>query len=363
MNDTDSYSQLFFFYSVPDKTILFSSLPLELFFESPIDLNDEPIFIKSFTGNDTEGLVKEWQACLHLKEKESRKFSFIANKANEDLFVYDFNVLGISLPTLTDATLLLFCGKKIPANNTRSLKDKSASNYQKDYAEFIELAAHDLDAPLRKLSVLIDRMVMKLDTVSDIQDYITRIQACLSDMRTMIDSLLMLSGFSAMATKDDYCDIEKIVMNAANDLQKQEQKKITLISSSLPVIQGDSEQYEQLFKNILANAIRFSKKDILPVIEIKSEPLRTDEVKKNNLREHKVYFRITIQDNGIGFRQEYSEMIFNPFVRLNGKSEYPGNGIGLAICKKIVENHHGIIYAEGDENTGARFVLILPQAN
>ena len=363
MNGTESYSQLFFFYSVPDKTILFSSLPLELFFESAIDLNNEPIFIKSFTGNDTESLVKEWQACLHLKEKESRKFSFTANKANEDSFVYDFNVLGISLPTLIDASLLLFCVKKIPASNTSPLKNKSASNYQKDYAEFIELAAHDLDAPLRKLSVLIDRMIMRIDPVKDIQDYITRIQACLSDMRTMIDSLSILSGFSAVGTKEDTCDIEKIVTKTRNDLQKQEQNKITVISSSLPVIKGDSEQYEQLFKNLLANAIRFSKKDILPVIEIKSEPVRTEEVKRFNLREDKVYFRITIKDNGIGFRQEYSEMIFNPFVRLNGKSEYPGNGIGLAICKKIVENHHGIIYAEGDENSGAVFIVILPQAN
>jgi len=363
MNDTGSYSQLFFFYSVPDKAILFSSLPLDLFFESPIDLNNEPIFIESFSGNDTERLVNEWNACLHLKEKESRDFSFIADNANENSFVYNFNVLGISLPSLTHASLLLFCVKKIPVNNIGPLKDKSASNYQKDYAEFIELAAHDLDAPLRKLSVLIDRMVMRIDPVSDIGDYNTRIQACLSDMRSMIDSLSVLAGFSSMVTKNDTCEIEKIITKTTNDLQKQEQNKITITSSSLPVLQGDSEQYELLFKNLLANAIRFHKKDILPIIEIRSESLSTEEIKRFNLGEHKVYFRITIKDNGIGFRQDYSDIIFNPFVRLNGKSEYPGNGIGLSICKKIVENHHGIIYAEGDENSGARFVLILPQAN
>jgi len=363
MNDIGSYSQLFFFYSVPDKAILFSSLPLDLFFELPIDLNNEPIFIKGFSGNDTESLVKEWNACLHLKEKESRKFSFIANKAIEDSFVYDFNVLGISLPSLTHASLLLFCVKKMPVNNIGPLKDKSASNYRKDYAEFIELAAHDLDAPLRKLSVLIDRMVMRIDPVTDIGDYNTRIQACLSDMRSMIDSLSVLARFSSMVTKNDTCEIEKIITKTTNDLQKQEQNKITITSSSLPVLQGDSEQYELLFKNLLANAIRFRKKDILPIIEIRSESLSTEEINRFNLGEHKVYFRITIKDNGIGFRQDYSDIIFNPFVRLNGKSEYPGNGIGLSICKKIVENHHGIIYAEGDENSGARFVLILPQAN
>jgi signal transduction histidine kinase len=129
------------------------------------------------------------------------------------------------------------------------------------------------------------------------------------------------------------------------------------------VLQGDSEQYELLFKNLLSNAIRFCKKDKLPIIEIRSESLSTEEIKRFNLGEHKIYYRITIKDNGIGFGEEYSEIIFNPFVRLNGKSEYPGNGIGLSICKKIVENHHGIIYAEGDENSGARIVLILPQAN
>lgn len=364
MNDTDPYTQLYFFYNIRNKDILFSSLPFGSFFGSPLDLTSDPIFIKSFTGNDTESLLKEWRACLHLKEKETRKFSFIANTENGKSFLFDFNVLGISMPSLSDELVLLFDVKKILKSDTLPVKDKSTSDYKKDYAEFVELAAHDLDAPLRKLSVLVDRLITRIGSENDVQNYITRIQTCLADMRSMIDSLSILSGFTGLDSKDDECDIEKMVHEIINDLQKQEpEKKINVITSSLPVIQGDSLQYKQLFRNLLVNAIRFSKKDILPAVEIKSQQVRTEEVKKFNLDEGKAYFRIMISDNGIGFRQEYAEVIFNAFVRLNGKSEYPGNGIGLAICKKIVENHCGIIYAEGDENIGTRFIIILPQAN
>ncbi|HKZ65211.1 MAG TPA: ATP-binding protein [Chitinophagaceae bacterium] len=363
MNDTDSYSALIFLYNIQHKEILFSSLSFQLFFGSSPDLQDDPVFIKSFAGNDTESLLQEWQASLHLKEKENRKFSFISNTSDGNPFLFDFNVFGISLPSFSDESLLLVYVKKVLLKGATPVNDKSASDYQKDYAEFIELAVHDLDAPLRKLSVLIDKMTAKIDPVNDIYDYTTRIQACLSDMRSMIDSLSTLAGLAGVKTQHNSCDIEKIVREAIYDLQKEKQNKIVIVSSSLPAIHGDCEQYKQLIRNLLLNAIRFSKKDILPAIEIKSELVKTEEIKKFNLEQNKVYFKITIADNGIGFRQEYAEIIFNPFVRLNGKSEYPGNGIGLAICKKIVENHHGIIYAEGDENKGARIILILPQAN
>src|SRR3989337_3812286 len=113
MNDTDSYSALIFLYNIQHKEILFSSLSFQLFFGSSPDLQDDPVFIKSFAGNDTESLLQEWQASLHLKEKENRKFSFISNTSDGNPFLFDFNVFGISLPSFSDESLLLVYVKKV----------------------------------------------------------------------------------------------------------------------------------------------------------------------------------------------------------------------------------------------------------
>lgn len=363
MNEDNSYTSLFFFYSTKDKEILFSSLPLDSFFGSSIDLQKEPPFLHAFKGNDTENITKEWQSCLQLKEKETRNFSFNTVTANNNSLLFDFSVLSIGPSSFSDSTGLLVHIKKTLPGQPLYLQNKSASNYQKDYAEFIELAAHDLDAPLRKLSVLIERLVNKINPGSDdVAGYITRIQTCLSDMRSMIDSLSLLSGFSGLVQKNETCDTDAIVRETIEELlpETQDRKNVT-ITSSLPGLQGNRIQYRELFRNLIRNAILFSKSETIPVIELHSTLLSPEEREYFNLPAGSAYYKIVIADNGIGFRQEYSEKIFQPFIRLHGKSEYPGHGMGLAICKKIVENHRGIIYAEGNASEGARFILILPQ--
>ena len=178
----------------------------------------------------------------------------------------------------------------------------------------------------------------------------------------MIDGLSLLADVTALVPKNDTCSIDEIVREIIEELLSQEQdRKNVTITSPLPLLQGSRTQYRQLFKNLLKNAILFGKSGTISAIEIRAEELPVDEKKYFDLPDNSSYFKITIADNGIGFRQEYAEKIFQPFVRLHGKSEYPGHGIGLAICKKIVSNHQGIIYAEGNTNEGARFMLILPQ--
>ena len=362
MHVDNSYAPLFFFYSTRGKEIVFSNLSLESFFGSPGDLKKEPSFLNAFNDNDTENLAKEWQSCLQLKEKETRNFSFNTVAANNNSLIFDFSALCIGPSSFSDSPGLLVHVKKTLTTLPSSIQNKSASNYQKDYAEFIELAAHDLDAPLRKLSVLIDRLVNKIDPVDDIAGYITRIQTCLSDMRSMIDSLSLLAGITTLVPENNTCSIDDIVRETIEELLPKEQdRKNVKVTSPLPALLGDSTQYKQLFRNLLRNAILFGKNETISSIELYSELLSPEEKKYFNLPGNHTYFKIVIADNGIGFRQEYSERIFQPFVRLHGKSEYPGHGIGLAICKKIVGNHQGIIYAEGNTNEGARFILILPQ--
>jgi signal transduction histidine kinase len=240
-------------------------------------------------------------------------------------------------------------------NPDQSLQDE----YRKEYAEFIALAVHELDTPLRKLSVLIDRLKTNTALGNAGDPYLPRIELCLADMRTLINTLSGLSNCASTKRKSKACDLGRLVEKLAQDIPLLQQEG-TLNMSSLPVISGDPEQFELLFRNLLENAARFKKKEKKTCVDIHIETLFEDERESFALKQDRIYYKIVISDNGIGFPAEYANEIFKPFVRLHGKSDYPGNGIGLALCKKIMENHEGIIYAESPENEGARFILILP---
>jgi len=158
------------------------------------------------------------------------------------------------------------------------------------------------------------------------------------------------------------CDLHLIVNQVLEMMNEEIEGKHTLIQTDhLPVVYGNSFQYEQLFKNLFENAMKFSKKNIPVKIDVRTNMVTSEEKILFALKSDKKYYRIDITDNGIGFNQSYAEKIFEPFVRLHPKSQYEGSGLGLTICKKIVTNHNGIIYAEGNEKEGSRFVLFLPE--
>ncbi|MEI9807008.1 MAG: ATP-binding protein [Bacteroidota bacterium] len=233
---------------------------------------------------------------------------------------------------------------------------------EKDYADLIDMAVHDLDAPLRKLSLLVEMLVGKLSPDKDIQSYIGRIENCVGDMRSLIDELSVLAGINTGKKVITACNMDTIARRALQELPVRVNEKEAIVANfSLPEIEGDAGYYTLLFKNLLGNSIKFSAPDKIPEIHIQSSVLSAEEKERFNLPGEQVYHKIVITDNGIGFKKENAEKIFHPFVRLHGKSKFPGNGIGLAICKKIMDIHHGIIYAEGRENEGARFTLVLPE--
>jgi light-regulated signal transduction histidine kinase (bacteriophytochrome) len=238
------------------------------------------------------------------------------------------------------------------------------NNDKKEYIEFIESAIHDLDAPLRKLSFFSEKLSQKLKNVSQdgVQEYLSRMQSCVSDMRMTIEGLSVLTQVTTDSTEMIACNLENIAKEAWKDLQQYaEEKKAIINFNPLPVIEGDPNQLRQLFKNLFENAVKFGKNGIPVTIDVRSGIANAEE--KEQLGLEGSYYEIEISDNGIGFRKEYAEKIFKPFVRLHGRSEFPGNGLGLAICKKIMENHRGVIYANCIENSGACFVLILPKKN
>lgn len=238
-----------------------------------------------------------------------------------------------------------------------------SADLAKEYEEFIHLAAHDLDAPLRKLTVLIERMKEKIKPGTEGTEYLPRIESNLGDMRDMIDGLLKLARtYSATAIQSN-TDLDKMIRNINETFRKKNtDREINIEMNTLPVIKGDPEAYHQLFYNLLENAVCFSKPGLPISISITSAEATPEEKKRHLLQNGIIFYKIIIRDKGIGFKQEDAEKIFHPFVRLHGKSEYPGSGIGLAVCKKIVESYRGVIYGEGTENEGAGFILFLPQS-
>ncbi len=347
--------QLCLFYNSITNGISFSSSSPDSFFETRLNLLQDPPFLDAFSGAAAETLRTEWQACRQLRENGVRNFTISADR--EDAFSeFSFIVMRHGSPYPGDPALLV-------VSVTRTAVSKKTSAPNNEYAEFIELAGHDLDSPLRKLSMLVDRITSKYENTvdEDTLGYVQRARACLSDMRSMIENLSLLARLGNTTRKTGSCDLDSITRAALKDLQEPgSEEKILISTGSLPIVTGDAGQYRQLFVGLLDNAFKFRKKETVAAVEIVSEETTNKEKQLWGLSPGKLYYKIIISDNGIGFRQEHNERIFLPFVRLNGKSEYPGNGIGLAISRKIVENHCGIIHAEGKENFGARFILFLP---
>jgi len=353
----DRPSQLCFFYDAGTGEISFSSEPLDLFFESSLALGQAPPFLNAFKESDANFLRAEWQSCLQLKENQTRNFTI-----HKNFLTFYFTIMGPSQSLVAGQPLMTILAVKLPTPSSKLQEKKAFSLLSEKYNEFIELAAHDLDSPLRKLSMLVERISNKFEAGpdTDMQGYLLRTRACLADMHRMVEDLSLFARLNLPVIKNVACDIEHIITSTWKELPGLPGEKKLIISHPLPVVEGDLSQYRQLFKSLLQNVLKFKKKDLPSEAEVVSEEMTASQKENYSFPPDKIYFRISIRDNGIGFRQEHAEKIFEPFVRLNGKSEYPGSGIGLALSKKIVENHGGINYAEGKENFGAKFTLFLP---
>ena len=184
-----------------------------------------------------------------------------------------------------------------------------------------------------------------------------------SNMRLLIDNLLEFSRTSRHSQSFSTVDINQILKEVEAELElKIEETNASISAGRMPLMEGIPSQIQQLFTNLLGNAIKFRQPDQAPEIRISYEVASDVDKQFHNLNKDRTYYKIIVKDNGIGFEQEYATRIFQIFQRLHGKSEYPGSGIGLAICKKIVDNHQGKIFAESQIGQGARFTIILPES-
>lgn len=229
--------------------------------------------------------------------------------------------------------------------------------------EFASVASHDLQEPLRKISTFGDRLLttQKEYLNEDGKTYLEKIILSSLRMQQMIHDLLSISMISGDKSFQPY-SLEKILAEVLQTLEYQiEENKVIIDSGPLPEANVVPSQFRQLFQNLLSNSLKFARADTKLRVSIVSSIHKPAEVNQFQVSKAPEYLKIIFSDNGIGFNKIFADKIFVIFQRLHSKSEYEGTGIGLAICKKIVENHGGVISASGTLNEGASFTIIIPR--
>ena len=245
----------------------------------------------------------------------------------------------------------------------KKLESKNAELEQKneEITSFAFIASHDMKEPLRKIHTFSDWLVQQeIGMLSETgKKLVEKINFSVNRMETLIDDILVLTKIHSDTHREEDVDLNKILKQVMDEMDEQiRQTQTTINSKKLPSIKGNSNQVFYLFKNLISNAIKFQKPGSVPHITISSEVSKAGDLNLSD--QHEEYVKISFEDNGFGFDQHYSKKIFQVFQRLHGKYEFEGTGIGLAICKKIMENHNGSITAESELGKGSVFNCFFP---
>ena len=230
-------------------------------------------------------------------------------------------------------------------------------NRNKQLEEYAFIASHDLQEPLRKIQIFSDLLERHLDDKRLAQKYIGKITSSSKRMVKLIKGVLQYSQVENIEELFKETDLNEILYNVREEYQLLiEQKKAQVIYSELPLITGIPIQMHQLFSNLMSNALKFSDKE--PVIEITAEKYKTSKSEYAQLSDNKEYWKLVFKDNGVGFDTRYSHQVFKLFKRLD--VNVSGIGIGLALCKRIIEKHKGHIDVATALNEGTTFTIFLP---
>jgi PAS domain S-box-containing protein len=247
--------------------------------------------------------------------------------------------------------------------NQLAQKNIELEKINTELTSFNYIASHDLKEPLRKIKTYSNFIIEKNSgsLTGEVKEYMKRIITATTNMQRLIDDLLAFSRTSSMEKNLSSTDLNELLEEVKGSLKYTiEEHSATIVSDTLPVAKVIPFQFQQLMENIIGNAIKYRKPETTPHVSITYRIASGYDYIPEGAIPSMEYGRISVKDNGIGFNQIYANKIFEIFQRLHGKNEYSGTGIGLAICKKIVENHGGFITAHGSEGEGATFNIFIP---
>ena len=297
------------------------------------------------------------QSGYNLNDAESREM----DGSGKDKYFLN-NLVGV----IEDGNLISAWGTQRDITERKEAEEKlkifnrKLQQSNRELQDFAYVASHDLQEPLRKVQTFGERLQTKYGERLEGGglDYLERMRNAAGRMQTLIQDLLSFSRVTTKAQPFVPVDLETVTREVLSDLEvKIEETGATVKIEPLPTIEADPSQMRQLIQNLVGNALKFHHKDIAPVIKICAQ---AGKINSNGNVAAGDLCQITIKDNGIGFDEKYLDKIFTVFQRLHGRAEYEGSGVGLAVCRKIVERHHGSITAHSAPGEGASFIITLP---
>ncbi len=251
--------------------------------------------------------------------------------------------------TMRDITLQ----KQAAAQLQTYARELERSNLDLD--NFAYVASHDLQEPLRKIQTFSSRLLARYGQELDERgrDYLQRLDSAAARMQSLIQDLLAYSRVGKQSSNFYPVSLAEVMQDVLTDLELQIEAASGQIQvGELPTIEADRTQMRQLFQNLVSNGLKFCQPGVSPIVQVNGRILPNSS--------HPPTLEITVTDNGIGFDEKYLPRLFTMFQRLHGREEYDGTGIGLAICRRIVEHHHGFITARSQPGAGATFIVTLP---
>lgn len=347
-----------------DNRFVFSDNLVRLFGFEAEDFDHHPrSFLKTVHPQDIRMVEDRIAAIAELQHISPFTFRILRNTDKKLLYI-DVTCKIIRDSELGDYFLFILqdATEEVLAKNDIEEKNRILEAKNTELQAFNYFASHDLQEPLRKIQTFISRLKDKeYDRLSDTgKQYLERIESSSGRMRLLIKDLLQFSRTTSAEQVFETADLNQLMYNALEELHHPiEEKKAVIKTESLPVLSMVPFQIQQLFINLISNSLKYSRENVTPEIKVTVGRVESGDeglpVKAGNY-----FYKIVFSDNGIGFEQQYAEKIFTLFSRLHGKLEYEGTGIGLAICKKIAENHSGFIKADGTPGEGSVFTVYLP---
>jgi signal transduction histidine kinase len=317
-------------------------------------------------------IITEEEAAVRAVGEAAQASAQVANRRIDLLETFEFVLFGLVLIVLMLEGFLVispavvrirrFMGDLEKSHEDLKAYARKLERSNSELQDFASVASHDLQEPLRKVQAFSDRLKTKYASVLDEQgrDYLERVQNAAGRMQTLINDLLTYSRVATKAKPFVPTNVQSITREVISDLEARiEQVNGKVEVGELPTLDADPLQVRQLMQNLIGNSLKYRKPDVPPIVRVSSRTLREDPA-AGAQKPSPQFCQILVEDNGIGFEEIYAERIFTIFQRLHGRSEYEGTGVGLAVCRKIVERHGGTITARSKPGEGSTFLVNLP---